>query len=72
MVVDRSLSQTLGDRAAMTDRVRAELQRRFANLPDAEPRFIETGDGEGDDGTRLFSALANGLADVPRTGSRAW
>src|SRR4051795_10464995 len=64
VVVDRSLSQTLGDRAAMTDRVRAELQRRFANLPDAEPRFIETGDSEGDDGTRLFSALANGLADV--------
>src|SRR3954468_11778118 len=64
IVVDRSLSQTLGDRAAMTDRVRAELQRRFANLPDAEPRFIEGGDGEGDDGTRLFSALANGLADV--------
>src|SRR4051812_3092473 len=64
VVVDRSLSQTLGDRAAMTDRVRAELQRRFANLPDAEPRFIEGGDGEGDDGTRLFSALANGLAGV--------
>src|SRR3954463_4758658 len=64
VIVDRSLSQTLGDRAAITDRVRAELQRRFANLPDAEPSFIETGDSEGDDGTRLFSALANGLADV--------
>ena len=29
VVLDRSTSQTLGDRAAMTDRVRAELQRRF-------------------------------------------
>jgi hypothetical protein len=65
VVIDRSQSQTLGDRAAMTDRVRAELQRRFAGLPDVEPRFIEGGDGEGDDGTRLFAALANGLADVP-------
>ena len=29
VVVDRSTSQTLGDRAAMTDKVRAELQRRL-------------------------------------------
>jgi hypothetical protein len=65
VVVDRSTSQTLGDRAQMTDRVRADLERRFAGLPDVEPRFIEAGDAEGDDGTRLFAALANALADVP-------
>ncbi len=65
VVVDRSTSQTLGDRAAMTTRVRDELQRRFGSLPDVEPRFIEAQDGEGDDGTRLFAALSNGLADVP-------
>ncbi len=65
VVVDRSTSQTLGDRAGMTTRVRDELQRRFSGLPDVEPRFIEAQDGEGDDGTRLFSALSNGLADVP-------
>src|SRR5918998_948777 len=49
----------------MTDRVRDDLQRRLAALPDVEPRFIEAGDGEGDDGTRLFTALSRGLADVP-------
>jgi hypothetical protein len=65
VVVDRSTSQALGDRPAMTGRVRAELQRRLASMPNVEPRFIEGGDGEGDDGTRLFTALANGLADVP-------
>ncbi|HEX2553017.1 MAG TPA: hypothetical protein VHL98_04905 [Microvirga sp.] len=65
VVVDRSTSQTLSDRAAMTTRVRDELQRRFAGLVDVEPRFIEAQDGEGDDGTRLFAALSNGLADVP-------
>ena len=65
VVVDRSTSQGLGDRPAMTERVRAELQRRLASMPEVEPRFIEGGDGEGDDGTRLFAALANGLADVP-------
>src|ERR671916_2854586 len=49
----------------MTDRVRDDLQRRLAALPDIEPRFIEAGDAEGDDGTRLFAALSNALADVP-------
>ncbi|PIK72576.1 hypothetical protein CS379_13200, partial [Methylobacterium frigidaeris] len=32
VVVDRSGSQALGDRPAMTDRVRAELERRLATL----------------------------------------
>ena len=65
VVVDRSTSQSLGDRRAMTDDVRAELERRFAGMADVETRFIEADDGDGDDGTRLFAALTNGLADVP-------
>ncbi len=65
VVVDRSTSQTLGDRQAMTDQVRSELERRFGTLADVEPRYIEADDGAGDDGTRLFAALSNGLADVP-------
>ena len=65
VIVDRSTSQSLGERPAMTEMVRAELQRRLAALPDVEPRFVDAGDGEGDDGTRLFSALSNALADVP-------
>lgn len=65
VVVDRSTSQTLSDRQGMTDQVRAELERRFGTLADVEPRYIEADDGAGDDGTRLFAALSNGLADVP-------
>jgi hypothetical protein len=65
VVVDRSTSQTLGDRSPMTDQVRAELERRFSALPNVEPRYIDAVDGSGDDGTRLFAALSNGLADVP-------
>ena len=65
VVVDRSTSQTLGDRSPMTDQVRAELERRFGALPNVEPRYIDAVDGGGDDGTRLFAALSNGLADVP-------
>src|SRR5919202_4555208 len=66
VVMDRSTSQTLGDRPALTEQVRAELLRRFGPMTDIEPRFVDAGDGEGDDGTRLFAALSNAFADVPR------
>jgi len=65
VVIDRSTSQTLGDRLPMTEQVRAELQRRFGSMADVEPRYIQADDSSGDDGTRLFAALSNGLADVP-------
>ena len=66
IVVDRSGSQSLGERPAMTDQVRAELQRRFGALTTIEPRFIDVPDSrEGDDGTKLFTALGQALADVP-------
>ncbi|MDE4911801.1 hypothetical protein PQI07_14005 [Methylobacterium sp. 092160098-2] len=66
IVVDRSGSQALGDRPQMTDAVRAELQRRFGALTDIEPRFIDVPDSkDGDDGTKLFTALSQALADVP-------
>ena len=39
VVIDRSTSQTLGDRSPMTEQVRAELQRRFGSLADVEPRY---------------------------------
>ncbi|MCJ2036558.1 hypothetical protein [Methylobacterium sp. J-068] len=66
IVVDRSGSQGLGDRPAVTDAVRAELQRRFGALTNIEPRFIDVPDAkDGDEGTRLFTALSQALADVP-------
>jgi hypothetical protein len=65
VVVDRSTSQTLGDRAALTDKVRADLQRRLGALPDIEARFVDAPDAEGDEGTNLFAALSNALGDVP-------
>ncbi|GJD33288.1 hypothetical protein [Methylobacterium aerolatum] len=66
VVIDRSASQALGDRPQMTDQVRAELQRRFGSLATIEPRFIDVPDaGEGDEGTKLFAALGQALADVP-------
>ncbi|WP_029029380.1 membrane protein [Salinarimonas rosea] len=65
IVVDESASQDLGERAAMTQAVREELDRRLSAMQNVVPRFIAVTDGAGDDGTLLFRALANGLADVP-------
>ncbi|GJE57654.1 MULTISPECIES: hypothetical protein [Methylobacterium] len=66
IIVDRSGSQTLGDRPQMTDQVKAELERRFGGLANIEPRFIDVQDAkDGDDGTKLFTALSQSLADVP-------
>ncbi len=66
VIVDRSGSQSLGDRPTMTDTVKAELQRRFGSLTNIEPRFVDVSDAkDGDDGTKLFTALSQALADVP-------
>ena len=68
VVVDQSASQDFGDRTAMTQAARAELETRLARLKEqgAEIRFIDAGGGAGEvDGTRLFTALSAGLADVP-------
>lgn len=68
VVVDRSASQEFGDRTQMTEAARAELETRLARLKEqgAEIRFIDAGGGAGEvDGTRLFTALSAGLADVP-------
>ena len=66
VVVDRSASQQLDKRAAQTDAVAETLTRRLSALPDVEIRQIEARESAGGtDGTRLFSALQSGLADVP-------
>ena len=66
VVVDQSGSQTIGERAAQTAEARAVLAKDLAALGNVEPRFIDSGRSDAEnDGTRLFSALSNGLADVP-------
>ena len=66
VVLDRSGSQTIGERAAQTERARADIARGLGALGDVEPRFIDSGRSDAEnDGTRLFAALSDGLADVP-------
>ncbi|MBY6239659.1 hypothetical protein [Methylosinus sp. Sm6] len=67
VVLDRSESQSFGERQAQTDAAREALERAFAALGDVEPRFIDSARHGGDsDGTRLFQALEDGMKDVPR------
>ena len=67
VMVDRSGSQTIGERTAQTDAAVAGLQARLKALGDVDVRIIEAGqDGAAaNDGTQLFTALNAGLADVP-------
>ena len=66
IVVDRSGSQTIGERMAQTDAAVADLQKRLKALGNVDIRLIEAGqESGGNDGTQLFTALNAGLADVP-------
>ncbi len=66
VVVDRSASQSIGGRMQQTDRAKEEIEKALAALGDVETRVVEAGAGEAQgDGTRLFGALAQALADAP-------
>ncbi|MGC2050398.1 MAG: hypothetical protein WA636_02785 [Methylovirgula sp.] len=66
IVVDHSGSQTIGNRRQQTDKATAELKKRLQALGNVDIRVIDSSrtDTE-EDGTRLFAALNEGLADVP-------
>ncbi|WP_334174704.1 hypothetical protein [Pseudoxanthobacter sp.] len=66
VVVDESQSQQIGDRAKTTEAARQALKQALAGRDDVDVReIVVTPAAGGGDGTRLFTALANGLADVP-------
>src|SRR3954465_2538193 len=66
VVVDKSPSQSFGDREKQTEAVRAAINQRLGRIAGLEGRTVEAGQADGEtDGTRLFSALGAALADVP-------
>jgi len=66
VVIDKSPSQNFGDRARQTEEARAAVMQRLGRIANLEVRVVEAGQADGEtDGTRLFSALASTLADVP-------
>jgi len=65
MLVDRSDSARIGDRAAQIEAARAALEARIGRLPELELRIVEVPEG-GNTGTRLFAAAERALAEIPR------
>src|SRR5204863_8327725 len=64
VVIDKSPSQSFGDRLAQTEAVRAALAQRLARIPGLETRMVEAGEADGEtEGTRLCSALGAALRD---------
>jgi hypothetical protein len=66
VVVDRSPSQNFGDRTRETNEARDALVDRLKQIKGLEVRVVEAGQADGEtDGTKLFSAVASALSDVP-------
>src|ERR1700683_1795502 len=66
VVVDKSPSQSFGDRTQQAEEARKIVTDRLGRIPGLEVRVVEAGQSDGEtDGTRLFTALNSALADVP-------
>jgi hypothetical protein len=66
VVVDKSPSQTFGDRTRQTEEARKAVVERLSRVPGLDVRVVEAGQSDGEtDGTRLFTALGSTLSDVP-------
>jgi hypothetical protein len=66
VVVDKSPSQSFGDREKQTEAGRTAVTQRLQRIQGMEVRVVEAGHADGEtDGTRLFAALGAALADVP-------
>jgi hypothetical protein len=65
IVEDKSASQTLADRAGMTENAATTLEEELAGRPNTQIRRIEVGDGEENSGTQLMTAVSEALAEEP-------
>jgi hypothetical protein len=66
VVIDKSPSQSFGDRTKETEEAQKQLLDRLKQVKGLEVRTVEAGQADGEtDGTRLFGALSSALSDVP-------
>jgi hypothetical protein len=65
LLVDRSASMRIGDRAQLATAAAAALQRAAERRPGLDLRTVTVPEN-GDRGTRLFAALAREMAEIPR------
>src|SRR5580693_7074369 len=66
LVVDQTASMQIGDRARLANAAAAAIQAQAAKLRDLELRTITVPE-HGDAGDRLFGAVDQALADIPRS-----
>ena len=66
LVVDQTASMQIGDRARLAQATATAIQAQAAKLPDLDLRTITVPE-QGDAGTRLFAAVDQALADIPRS-----
>ena len=66
VVVDETASQTLSDRALQSEGALATLEAQVAARPDLELKVVPLSDAPDNRGSRLESAIASALGDVPR------
>lgn len=63
---DQSASQSLSDRPDQTEDAAQAIAAALAGRENMELRRVAVGDGDGDSGTLLMSALSDALAEEPR------
>ena len=66
LVVDQTASMQINGRAGLAEAARAAIVEQAARLPDMELRVVTVPEG-GNNGTHLFAAIDQALADIPRS-----
>ncbi|MFQ6546395.1 hypothetical protein AADZ90_000450 [Aestuariibius sp. 2305UL40-4] len=66
LIVDRSASQRIADRPGQIAEAVETLRNRIEARPNTDLRLVEVGDGDGDEGTLLMSAVTQAMAEEPR------
>ena len=66
LVVDESASQRISDRPDQNAAAIANIEAEIARQPNAELRTVTLGDGEGDIGSALMTALSEALSEEPQ------
>jgi hypothetical protein len=66
LLVDKSASQTLADRAGVTTSAADELEARLTARTNTDVRRVEIGDSDDNAGTQIMTALNTVLAEEPR------
>ena len=65
LLIDQSASQTLLDRARITENRTAEIEAALAARPNTQVHRIEVNDGPDDTGSLLMTALSEQLSKLP-------